>query len=81
MSSSSSQNTSGIGQTLLQHLALAESLQVHVGSLFKSPQLPLDGIISFCYINCITQLSVISKHADGTVSPIIYDAVKEHGSQ
>ena len=45
--------------------------------------MPLDGIPSFCYISCTTQLDVISKVAEIALNPIyvIYINVKKHWSQ
>jgi len=41
-------------------------------SPFKFIKVPLDGIPSFCHINCITQLGIISKVAEGALNPITY---------
>ena len=43
-----------------------------MGSPFEFVQVPLDGIPSFCCINCSTQFGVICKLAKGTLNPIIY---------
>ena len=42
-----------------------------MGPLFKFVQIPLNGITSFCYINCITQLGVVCKLAEGALDPTI----------
>jgi len=39
--------------------------------LFKLVQVPLDGIPSFCLINCTTHLGVISKLVEGKLSPFM----------
>ena len=40
-----------------------------MGLLFKLVHIPLDGILSFYCIICITQLGVISKLAQGALNP------------
>jgi len=44
---------------------------VLIVSLFKPVQNPLNGIPSFCSINCPTQLGVISKLAEDALNPAI----------
>ena len=41
---------------------------VHMGPCFYFAEVPLDGIPSFCCMDCTTQLSVISKLAEGAQS-------------
>jgi len=43
-----------------------------VGLPFTFLRVPLYVIPSFCCINCIAQLGVISKLAEGALNPIIY---------
>jgi len=67
--------------TQAQHFILGLLLK---GPIFKSVQIPLDGIPSFYYINCTAQLSVISKLAEHALDPTAYDIdkdVEEHWSQ
>lgn len=55
-----------------------------MGLLLKSVHVLLDGIPSFCYINCTTQLTVISKLAEGPLNPtvlVIDTDVEEHQFQ
>ena len=55
-----------------------------MGPFLKLVQVPLDGIPSFCCINCTTQLSVICKLAEGALDPIIYVTdkdIKQYWSQ
>ena len=56
-------HTSGITLTQVQHfvLGLVEPREVHVAPLFKTVQVSLDGVPSFCCINCTTQLGAIGK--------------------
>jgi len=52
-----------------------------MGSLFKFVQVPLDGMPSFCCINCTTQLDGTSKLVDGALDPtvcIINKNIEEH---
>ena len=65
---------SEITSTQLKHhaLDLVESHYIHMGPVFKSAQVPIDDIPSFCFSNCTTQLSVISKFAEGTLNPTTY---------
>jgi len=51
----------GVALTQVQDLALdlVEPHEVHMGPLLKLVQVPLDGILSFRHVNCITQLGVI----------------------
>lgn len=53
--------TLGIGLTHVQDLALGfvDLNKVHVHSLLKTVQVPLDGIPSLQCVNCATQLSVM----------------------
>jgi len=71
LSRSSSPTLYGIAPSHMQHLTLGlvEVHQVPVESLFKIVQVPLDIIPSFYSINCTTQLGVISKIAEGVLSP------------
>ena len=69
---SQSVHVSGIALTQLQHLAsgLVEPHSVNVGPLFKSVQVSLDSIPSFCHSKCTTQRGVIlSKLGEGTLNP------------
>ena len=55
-----------------------------MGSVVKPVQVPLDGILSFCCINCTTQLGVVCKLAEGELNPTVYVTdkdVEEHWSQ
>lgn len=40
--------------------------------LFNRVQVPLDDVSSFCCVNCTTQLSAVSKLAQGTLNPTAY---------
>lgn len=46
-------------------------------------QVRLDGVPSFCCVNCTTQLGIISKFPEGVLSPIINvtdeDVKREYG--
>lgn len=42
-----------------------------MGVLLKPAQVCLDGIPSFYFVNCATQLGVNIKVAEGTLNPII----------
>jgi len=50
----------------VRHRALGqvEPHEVHRGPLLEFIKVPLDGIPSFCHINCTTQLGVVCKFAD-----------------
>ena len=70
----------------MQNLALRffEPYQVHKSLPFEFINVPLRGIPSFCRINCITQLGVISKLSEGALNPIVHviaEDVKEYQSQ
>lgn len=55
-----------------------------MGLLFHPVQLLLDGIYSFSFVSCTTQLDVINRFAKDALSPTIYITekdVKEHQSQ
>jgi len=45
-------------------LGLVAPHEVHRGPLLKLVQVPLNGILSFWYVNCTTQLGVICKLAE-----------------
>lgn len=60
-------------QVLELVLGLVELHKLHVGSLFKPGQAPLDGIPSFYPVNCTSQLGVISELADPPVCVINKD--------
>lgn len=68
----------------VQHsaLGLVERPQVHMDLLSN---VPLDGIPPFCPINCTTRLGIITKFAEGALSPTVsvlnVDNVEEHCSQ
>lgn len=55
----------------MQHLGLAELHSIHMGLVFKLVQVLLDGITSFCYIRLVTQLDVVSKPAEVTLSSTV----------
>ncbi|KAJ7401265.1 hypothetical protein BTVI_97626 [Pitangus sulphuratus] len=57
---------SGIAPTQVQHFALrlVELHEVLLGSLLIFVQDPLDGVSSFCCVNCTTQLGVICSFAE-----------------
>ena len=55
----------------MQNVALF-FVELCIGPPFVFSKVPLDGLPSFCSINCTTQLGVISKLADGALDPIIY---------
>ena len=65
---------SGITLTQVQQLALGlvEPHSVHIGSLFKTVQVPLDGIPSFFLINCTTQFGVIFRLDKSAPNPTVY---------
>jgi len=58
----------------MQHLALGivEPHQVPAVSLFEPVQVPMDSVLSFRRVNCITQLGVISKLAEGSLNSTVY---------
>ena len=45
--------------------------------LLKLIQVPLDGLSSFCSINCIIQLDVVFKLAEGALDSIAYVIAKD----
>ena len=59
------------------HFALFNLIRVHMGPPFKFITLPLDGIHSFCCINCTVQLGVMSKFAECALNPILYITDKD----
>ena len=64
------------------HLALLNLIRSSWSHFFKLVQIPLDGIPSFCCTNA--NLGVISKLAEGALSPAVYVTdkdVEEHWSQ
>jgi len=83
---SQSAHISEIAPTHVQHFALSfvEPQKFYVGPPFKFVKVPLDGISSFCHINCSIQLGIVSKVAEGALNPIMYvtdEDVKEYWSQ
>ena len=42
-------------------LGIVESHEVHIGPLLEIVQVPLEGILSFWYVHCTTQLGVICR--------------------
>lgn len=55
-----------------------------MGPLLQAVLVPLNGVPSFYYVNCTTQLSVIYILGEGTLSPIVFvidKDVEEHQSQ
>ena len=76
-------NMCGIALTRVQHLALCHH-SVHMGQLFKIVQTPLDGMLSFYFVNCTPFVGVIRKLAEGALDPpvcVIEKDVEEHQSQ
>ncbi|XP_064913828.1 translin-associated protein X isoform X3 [Columba livia] len=76
----------GVALTQAQDLALCfvEPHEVHTGPLLKLVQVPLDDILSLRYVNCITQLGVIHKLAEGALNPnicVIDEDIKQYWSQ
>ena len=63
----------GIARTQVQHLALGliEPHNVLMGPLLLPVHVPFDGFASFCHINCTAQLDVISRLAEGALSPTV----------
>ena len=53
-------------------LGLVEPHEVHTGPLLKLVQVPLDGIPSFCHVNCTTQLGVVCKLTEGALDLAVY---------
>jgi len=79
-------HVSGIAPIQVQHLVfgIVKPHSVLAGPLFKTVWVLLDGISPFCFINCTTQLSVISKTDEGMLNPIacVVDRdVEEHQCQ
>jgi len=56
-----------------QNLALcfAETHELHQDPTFKFVKVSLDGIPTFCYINCTDQFGVTGKLAEGALNPIM----------
>ena len=50
---------------------------VHMGSLFKPVQVSLNGISSFCPINCTTESGDVHKLAEGALNPTTYVTGKD----
>ncbi|KAJ7399076.1 hypothetical protein BTVI_118605 [Pitangus sulphuratus] len=69
----------GIALTQLQHLALGpvELHEVCIGPPLKPVKVSLDGIPSLEYVNCTTQLGVISKLAEGEQNPTVHVNYKD----
>ena len=63
----------GIALSQVQDLAFGfvELQGVHLGSLLKPVQLPLCGIPSLWYVDCTSQLGVISKLAEGALDSTV----------
>ncbi|RMC06606.1 hypothetical protein DUI87_16043 [Hirundo rustica rustica] len=53
-------------------LGLVKSHEIPMGPLLKPVQIPLDGILSFRYVNSTTQLCVIDKVAEGALNPLSF---------
>lgn len=67
---------SGWGNSGYLALVPVEPYKVLVGPLFNPVQVPLDGIPSFCSINCTTQFTVISKPTEGALDPLPRSLIK-----
>ncbi|PKU42315.1 rna-directed dna polymerase from mobile element jockey-like [Limosa lapponica baueri] len=70
---------SGIAMSQVQDLALGlvELHEVHMGSLLKPVQVPLDGIPFFQRVDHATQLDIVSKLAEGALNPTVNVANKD----
>jgi len=64
----------GVALAQVQDLALSlvELHEVHMASLLKLVQVPLDGIPSLRLVSCTTQLGVICKYAEDALNPTVY---------
>ncbi|KAK4829697.1 hypothetical protein QYF61_006072 [Mycteria americana] len=76
----------GVALTQVQGLALGlvEPHEVHMDPLLKLVKAPLDGLLSLSHVNCITQLGVICKLAEGALNPTVYvidEDIKQYWSQ
>jgi len=76
----------GVALTQMQDLArgLVKPHEVHTHLLLQLVQVPLDVIPSFWCANCITQLGVICKLAEGALDLTVYviaEDIKQYWSQ